>query len=294
LVCDHLVAGITALSWDSAQRNGGRTMQSNHPYLGCTDEQLARLVSAGDAAARAVVKARFGWLAERLARTYCSRIAHRGGRCPGRSWSAFDCDLAFTWVELDLLDRFAGHGPEGGHRPRKALLQTWLELRRRPESFAAYVLGRRGDGLSGMLTEARRAWNLSRGLKARPHYPSGMLEVAMAAYAELIADEPLATAAKRLDLASPAAVRIWADALCEDACETGLSDPIDLDRVARRVTGGDAGPASGDAVGLLAPAVDAMLLRRWPQWWDAHLGRPRDLTRARLPLPSDDGRRWAA
>jgi hypothetical protein len=252
------------------------------------------LVGAGDAAARAEVKARFGWLAERLARTYCSRIAHRGGRCPGRSWTASDCDLAFTWVELDLLDRFAGHGREGGHRPRKALLLTWLELRRRPDAFATYALGRRGDGLPGMLTEARRVWNLARGLKARPHYPERMLMGAMAAYEAMIADEPLATAAKRLDVTTAAAVRIWTDALCEDACETGLSDPIDLDRVSRRVGGGGAGPLVRGAVGLLAPAVDAMLLRDWPEWWDAHLGRPRDLTRARLPLPSDDGRRWAA
>jgi hypothetical protein len=269
-------------------------MQANHPYLGCTEEQLALLVAAGDPAARAAAKVRFAGLAERLARHLCSRIAHRGGRCPGRSSSVFDCDQAFTWVELDLLDRFAGHGPEGGHRPRKALLVTWLELRRRPEAFATYALGRRGDGLPGMLTEARREWNLARGLKARPHYPERMLAAAMLAYEAMIRSEPLATAARQLDLATAAAVRIWADALCEDACETGLSDPIDLDRVARRVTGGAAGPTATGAVRLLAPAVDAMLLRGWPEWWDAHLGRPRDLTRARLPLPSDDGRRWAA
>jgi hypothetical protein len=274
-------------------------MQANHVSLtcvdaGCTDEELAKAVWEGAPAARAMVKARFGWLAERLARVFCSRIAHRGGRCPGRSWSALDCDQAFTWVELDLLDRFAGHGPEDGRRPRKALMLTWLELRRRPDSFATYVLGGRGDGLPGMLTEARRVWNLARGLKARPHYPERMLAAAMAEYEALIRTEPLAAAARQLGLATASAVRIWADALCEDACETGLTDPIDLDRVARRVTGGAVGPGVEGAVASLAPAVDSMLLRHWPEWWDAHLGRPRDLTRARLPLPSDDGRRRAA
>jgi hypothetical protein len=270
-------------------------MMANHQHLGCTDEHLANLVRDGDASAREVVKQRFAWLAERLARTYCSRIAHRGGPCPGRSWSAFDCDQAFTWVELDLLDRFAGHDTNERRRPRRALMVTWLDQRQRPTTFAAYVLGRRGEGLPGMVTEARRVWNLARGLKARPHYPESMLAAARTAYAALIADEPLASAAKLLGLTAPADVKILIDALCEDACETGLADPIDLGRVTRRVTGpGSVERQVQAAVARLAIAVDGLLSQHCPEWWDEHLGRPRDLTRSWLPLPPEDGPARAA
>jgi hypothetical protein len=259
-------------------------------YPALTELQLARLVEIGHQAARDEVKRRYAKLACQLARRICGKIAHRGGRCPGRSGSIDDCDQAFTWIELDLLDRFAGHPPGVGHRRRKALVVTWLHQRNRPRTFAAYVWGRHGKGLPGMETEGRRVWNRQRQLKSRLHPPSGFAASGPARYAELIADSQLATAARMLGLTGPDAPWRWLRVLFDDACDVGYEEQIDVARVTRHLLAGTTPtPFEQMAVALLAPAVDAMLSRNWPLWWDEYLDRPRQHTRAFAPLPTEPG-----
>jgi hypothetical protein len=80
----------------------------------------------------------------------------------------------------------------------------------------------------------------------------------------------------------------WLRALFDDACDVGGEEQIDVGRVTRHLLAGSS-PTPGDepAVALLAPAVDAMLSRNWPTWWDEYLGRPRQHTRAFAALPSE-------
>ena len=251
-----------------------------------SDEVLARALKVGDPNARPHVRDRFAPLAGELAQRICRRIGHRGRPCPGRTGSFDDCDCAFTWVELDLLDRFAGRDATDGRRARKALIVTWLEQDRRSPSFAAYVRGRGGDGLPGMVSDGRRAWNRARGLRTRVYMPASMWDQALPCYQDLIARGQEADAARRLGVEEPPALRRCVEALFDDACETGLVDPIDIARVARHLCGGlwhD--PAIEAATAILAPAVDTMLWRRWPNWWHEYLDRPRQHTRLWLPLP---------
>jgi hypothetical protein len=206
-------------------------------------------------------------------------MGHRGGRCPG-----LGCEQAFTWVLLDLLDRFAGHDAAPRRRARRALIVTWLAGAPRRDGFARYVLGPAGDGHRGMLTEGRRAWNKARELRVRAN-PSRDLELCgEAGYRDLVAEPALAGAARLLGLEQPAAIWAWLEALFVDACETGLEDPIDVRRVARFLLGADPSEEAVRAVERLAPAVDRLLATRWPDWYDEHLSRPRQHTRRALPL----------
>lgn len=265
-------------------------------YAALTELQLARLVEAGHQAARDEVRRRYGKLARQLARRICGRIAHRGGRCPGRSGSMYDCDRAYTWIELDLLDRFAGHPPGRGSRSRKALVVTWLHQRNRPPTFAAYVWGRHRKGLPGMETEGRRAWNRQRQLRSRLRLPPELATSGPASYAELIADGHRRAAAQLLGLTGPDALSRWLRALFDDACDVGGEEQIDVARVTRHLLAGSTPtPVDELAVALLAPAVDAMLSRDWSMWWDEYLGRPRQHTRAYAALPSEpEASPWTA
>ncbi len=257
-------------------------------YPALTELQLARLVEAGYQAARDEVRRRYAKLARQLARRICGKIAHRGGRCPGRSGSMSDCDRAYTWIELDLLDRFAGHPPGEGNRPRKALVVTWLHQRNRPPTFAVYVRGRHGHGLPGMETEGRRVWNRQRQLKSRLRPPPGLATSGPASYAELIADGQRGSAARMLGLAGPDALWRWLPALFDDACDAGREEQIDVARVTRHLLAGSTPtPVDELAVALLAPAVDAMLSCNWPTWWDEYLDRPRQHTRTFAALPTE-------
>ena len=85
---------------------------SASPYLHLGDLELARAVEAGDPEARLEVRRRYLPVAIVLAKRICSRMGHRGRRCPG-----LGCEQAFTWVVLDLLDRFAGHDAAPGGEP---------------------------------------------------------------------------------------------------------------------------------------------------------------------------------
>jgi hypothetical protein len=262
-----------------------------------SDEVLARAIKAGDPDARLEVRDRFAPLAGELAQRICRRIGHRGGPCPGRTSSFDDCDRAFTWVELDLLDRFAGRDATDGRRARKALVVTWLEHDRRPSSFASYARGPRGDGLPGMISDGRRVWNRARGLRTRVYMTSAMWDQALSCYQDLLAGGQEADAARRLGVEEPPAIRRWVEALFDDACETGLVDPIDIARVARHLRGSlwhDT--VSEAATAILAPAVDTMLWRHWPHWWHEYLDRPRQHTRLWLPLSptQEECLPWAA
>jgi hypothetical protein len=268
--------------WQEVRMTPGTT----HSAL--TELQLARLVEVGDPASRDEVKRRYARLARQVARKVCGQIAHRGGRCPGRSGSPQDCDRAYIWIELDLLDRFAGRAAGGDCRARKALIVTWLQQPNRPATFTAYVWGRNGKGLPGIVTEARRTWNRHRQLKVRLHLPADLVQHAPARYGELIAAGRPRAAADVLGLSAPTAIGRWLQALFDDACETGLQEPIDVARVTRHLLGAPGTDfAAEEAVALLGPLVDAMLCRHWPHWWDEYLGRPRQHTRAWAPLLPD-------
>jgi hypothetical protein len=243
-------------------------------YPSLDDAVLAELVAAGDPLARAEVWRRFTPVAVVIARRICARLAHRGQRCPG-----FTCDQAFTWIVLDLLARFAGHDRGPGRRRRTALVVTWLR-RRRGAGFAEYALGPSGEGLRGMATDGRRAWNRARGLRTRAYPGVGLRVGGPARYAALVAHGRLAEAAALLGLERPADLWRWVEALFVDACETGLEDPIDVHRVARHLFGrAPSDEASLRAVGLVAEAVDSLLALHWPDWYDEHLSRPRQHTR---------------
>jgi hypothetical protein len=242
-------------------------------YLDLDDLDLARAVAAGDPAAREEVRRRFTPIAILLARRICARVGHRGRRCPG-----LGCELAFLWVLLDLLDHFCGREPGADSRPRGALIVAWLHGARRTDQFADYALGPAGEGLRGMLTEGRRAWNRARGLRVRANPSRDLKRRGEAVYLALLAAPELAAAARQLELDRPEA------ALFVDACETGLEDPIDVARVARYLLGRDPGEAAVRAIGSLAHAVDGMLASHWPDWYDEHLSRPRQHTRRGLGL----------
>jgi hypothetical protein len=259
---------------------------SEPDYRNLEDGALAALVAVGDPLARAEVRRRFAPVAVSIARRICGRLAHRGQRCPG-----FSCDLAFTWVLLDLLDRFAGHGPAPGRRARTALVVTWSRQQRRSPGFAAYAFGPTGAGLRGSLTDGRRAWNQARGLRARPHPCADLRLHGPDRYAALATRGPVAGAAAELRMQHPGALWRWVEALFVDACETGLEDPIDVRRVARYLLGRDiVEPELLRAVGLLAQAVDSLLALHWPAWYDEHLSRPRQHTRRAKALSPDGDR----
>jgi hypothetical protein len=246
-------------------------------YLDLSDLDLARAVEAGDEAARQEVRRRFNPVAMLLARRICARIAHRGRRCPGP-----ECELAFLWVQLRMLDRFAGRPGRPGHPAEGALIVAWLHGERRSDRFADYVLGPAGQGQRGMLTEGRRAWNRGRELRVRANPGRDLRRRGEDAYAELLTTSQLGQAARCLGLEQPAGLWRWIDALFVDACETGLEDPIDIARVARYLVGRDPSATVQRAVRTLAPAVDAMLASHWPAWYDEHLSRPRQHTRQGL------------
>jgi hypothetical protein len=257
-------------------------------YLDLDDLDLARAVAAGDPAAREEVRRRFTPIAVLLARRICARIGHRGRRCPG-----LGCELAFLWVLLDLLDHFGGHEPGAGRRERGALIVAWLHGERRTDQFADYVLGPAGEGLRGMLTEGRRAWNRARGLRVRANPCRDLKRRGEAVYLALLAAPELAVAARQLELDRPGTTWDWVEALFVDACETGLEDPIDVARVARYLLGRDPSHAAVRAIESLARAVDGMLAAHWPEWYDEHLSRPRQHTRRGLRLDVLDGAgRW--
>jgi hypothetical protein len=259
-------------------------------YPSLDDAALAERVRLGDPAARAEVWRRFTPVAVLIARRICRRIAHRMDRCPG-----YECDKAFVFILLELLDNFAGRDADGRRRARQALLVTWLRQRRRTAGFAAFAFGPSGEGLPGMLTNGLRAWNAARGLRVRLHPPKGLREQEPALHQALLADARLGAAARLLGARRPRTLQTWVEALFVDACESGLEDPIDARRVARYLLGRDvAEDVVVGAVALLAEAVDELLARQWPSWYDEYLARPRQHTRIAVPLPSDDdGRgRW--
>jgi hypothetical protein len=248
-------------------------------YLDLDDLDLARAVATGDPAARKEVRRRFTPIAILLARRICARIGHRGRRCPG-----LGCELAFLWVLLDLLDHFCGREPGADRRRRGALIVAWLYGVRRTDQFADYVLGPAGEGLRGMLTEGRRAWNRARGLRIRANPSRDLKRRGQAAYLALLAAPELAAAARQLELDRAETIWDWVEALFVDACETGLEDPIDVARVARYLLGRDPSEAAVRAIESLARAVDGMLAAHWPDWYDEHLSRPRQHTRRGLQL----------
>lgn len=248
-------------------------------YLDLDDLDLARAVAAGDPAAREEVRRRFTPIAILLARRICARIGHRGRRCPG-----LGCELAFLWVLLDLLEHFCGREPDAGGRGRGALIVTWLHGERRSDRFADYVLGPGGEGLRGMLTDGRRAWNRARGLRVRANPCRDLKRRGEAAYLAQLAAPELAAPARQLELHRPGTIWDWVEALFVDACETGLEDPIDVARVARYLLGRDPSAAAVRAIDPLARAVDGMLASHWPDWYDQHLSRPRQHTRRGLRL----------
>jgi len=250
---------------------------SHYPDL--DDLDLARAVEAGDDAAREEVRRRFNPVAILLACHICARIAHRGRRCPGQG-----CEFAFVWVHLELLDHWAGRDAVAGSRPRRAQIVTWFRGARRGDSFADYVLGPAGQGQRGTVTEGRRAWNRARGLRVRANPSRDLQRRGQDAYLALLETPKLAAAARFLGLEQPERLRDWIDALFVDACETGLEDPIDTARVARYLCGRDPSAAVLRAVQTLAPAVDGMLARHWPAWYDDHLSQPRQHTRRGLRL----------
>jgi hypothetical protein len=248
-------------------------------YLHLDDLSLARAVEAGDQLARDEVRRRFTPVAILLARRICARIGHRGRRCPG-----LGCELAFLWVMLELLEHFAGREPGLGRRARGALIVTWFHGARRSDRFADYVFGPSGEGLRGMLTEGRRAWNRGRGLRVRANPSRDLRDHGEAAYMELLATPELTAPARLLGLDRSEQLWRWTEALFVDACETGLEDPIDVARVARYLCGRDPSAAVVRAVERLALAVDGMLAGHWPDWYDQHLSRPRQHTRHGLAL----------
>jgi hypothetical protein len=248
-------------------------------HLHLSDLELARAVADGERDARLEVRRRFTPVAIVLAKRICARIGHRGRRCSG-----LGCEYACEWIVLHLLDSFAGREAGEGRRARRALIVTWLRSGPRTDQFAPYVLGPRGQGQRGMVTDGRRAWNRARNLRVRANPSRDLKDRGEAVYRELVASGWLADAARRLGLESPATIWRWLEALFVDACETGLEEPIDVARVARYLLGRDPEADAIRALEPLALAVDRMLAMHWPAWYDEHLSRPRQHTRRALPL----------
>ena len=252
--------------------------------LAADTEALARMIDAGDPAARAEARRRYRPLAESLGRAYCRKLGHRRRTCGGWRGPA-PCDLAFLPASERVLDLVCGTDA------RRGQLASWSTSGRTTVVFEHWLRRRTG----GWETEALRAWNAARGLRQRIRVsgtPKAQLEEHLAGFA---AHHPAAERANATGLGVSFPAQVWLDALFLDACQTGLLDPIDAERVWRYLRAHHAcvdgdldaiagGPAAFTAV---ATAVDELVAASHPALHRAYLELPRSMTRSWLPLDED-------
>ncbi len=249
-----------------------------------SDEELACALSDPDLEhdARNEALRRFQPLADRLAQRYCSKLYHRGAKCRG----AYQCDGPVGVAKAVVLERIVGRPAEGRRRGVKGQLERWPDRRKSELDVQPFILANCG----GWESDARRQWNRERGLPARARLTRAERPAAEAAYAEYL-DSPPALAVRAAGAALPGLISEWVDALYNDACDTGLSERIDIERVGRAVCITSLDPGLRATIVI---DVDHLLARYAPVLW-GQLERARDLTRqlsADRSLPgADDDRR---
>jgi len=204
-----------------------------------SDEELSTALVHATGETRALYRAeaerRLLPLVQRFTQQSCKRIGHRGERdCPGLL-----CDLAFTSGWRVLRDKIIG--TDGKDRttatnarrsgPVLGLIERFPDRRTKQSDLFQFIASNR----SGWDTEVRRAWNLDRGLlaRARPNRTeTGPLTDGFARWiqssveVQFVEETGARVTRKPMD---------WVDALYDDACETGTAQPVDTDRVARRL-----------------------------------------------------------
>ncbi len=236
---------------------------------------LAPGIEARDPRAREMATLVLMPVVDKVSRTRCGPLSHRGGRCGG----ALDPSLhAYGAIREALNDQLVG--AEGG--PRAKVLDWIAEpLKCTLEQFA---FGRMLD------RDAREAWNRERGLVQRPR---GVL---IDRFGEVVAPR-LASAPRAVQQAAavlgfePTHAPEWLEALCADACQTALEE-IDAARL-RRALGLRVPGCSEDEVDELVAEVahflDGCFSSSTPEAYDKYLARPRSQTRVASPDGHLDG-----
>lgn len=224
------------------------------------DADLIALVRDGDDAAREELARRNRATIESLARTYCSRLAHRGGYCPRT-----ECQEAYPVAFVLVRERVVG-GPG-----RTGLAELWLNRRNQELDFRQFIARNTG----GWQTDVLRAWNTARGLAARVRLGKAGPEVERELVLLLDRTGGLPTG-NDTTWAPPRSAQQWAEALYDDACQPAQST-IDELRVARAL---DA-PEDLDQRRFLelATAVDDLIARLAPRTYGGHVDRARAATR---------------
>lgn len=257
---------------------------SRFEYADLPDEQLAVLLGSGssDTDARDEVRRRYWPLASAHAREFCRSSAHRMGRCERE-----DCSEAYGAVFEDYLEWFAGRPATGARRPRTSLLVTWSRWRLAARDRADVTFGQYVARVASVAAQGLRVWNRDRGLPQRCRPTKGMAQAGAWAWQTLLAARPeLGVAASALGLDGARGLWRVAEALFVDACQAGLTDPIDVPRVTRFLAPKPAEQATAEPlVALLAYAVDDLIARAWGEWHHQYLDRPRQHTRRSVGDP---------
>lgn len=255
---------------------------SRPDYADLTDEQLALLLESGDPDARDEVRRRYWPLASGHAWAFCRSSAHRMSRCERE-----DCSEAYGAVFEDYLEWFAGRAAIDMRRPRTSLLATWSHWRLKAENRADVTFGQYVERVASLTVQGLRVWNRDRGLPQRCRPTKGMEQSGAWAWRTLLSMRPeLGATARALELDDPRGLWRIAEALFVDACQAGLSDPIDVPRVTRFLIPKPAEQATAEPlVGLLAHAADDLIARAWGEWHHNYLDRPRQHTRRSVGDP---------
>ncbi len=249
---------------------GGVQRPARSRWRSADDRQLATGIRDGDPAACDELSERYRPLLIKLAATHCSRLGHRGGRCPG-----FDgCDQAFAAAYSLLVRRlprvFADHHLDGAAPPRVVL----------------------GEHATGVHTDILREWNRIRGLVQRPRLRGAPGRRLADAFAAWHASSASVAEAGRLGHPITDDAQKWLDALHADACQPA-SEHIDASRVLRRIAHSlDEPPPPEPLPPPLARCVveaDRVFARVAPERYDEWLDRPRRQTRTDAPFETVAG-----
>jgi len=244
---------------------------------------LAQRIERGEEGARLEARAALLDLADQLARRTCSKLGHRAAPCPG-----LGCDLAYTAGLRVHLDAMVGRAPDPELSHARArlgraslLVGFWRRGGAEWTWFKNYVAKLVHDD------DVRRAWNDERGLPQRFRLTETMRRLVPDYYVPFLEAEAAIDAANRLGHLGLKGFETVACALYRDACDTGLADPIDFDRVTRAIVPRDDGmgrETRRDAL-VLALAVDKFVSIVSPEWAET-FGRARSLTRTCAEYPT--------
>lgn len=228
-----------------------------------------------------------------FARRYCNQLAHRRaasatgrGSCPGLT-----CDRAFWPAYETLILHVFGDPPSGNPDRRAGRYDTWRDREfADEEAFAAAVRGE--CAAPGRMTDVFRAWCSHRGLPQRARLPKGGADALAPRIGELVTGQ--------LAIADESTLRepdMWAEALYWDAAQTGLTDPIDAERVQRWFAALDPVVAQIDPGSFhkLADSVDRAFAELVPTFHADYLVAAREQTRSPEQLDgleTDGSGRW--